>query len=81
MHNTVGEDALATALGGAAASGEEIREYWDGRARTYSNGVLGELACGRLEARADTDVWSELWTQSEQAYYATSPMFLVEAVR
>ena len=35
---------------GYAGLGEEIKSYWDGRATSYSNGVLGELADDRGEA-------------------------------
>ena len=36
---------------------------------------------GAAESRADTSIWKTLWTESEQAYYASSPPFLVEALR
>ena len=31
--------------------------------------------------RADEDAWKRLWTKSEQAYYASSPLFMIEAVK
>lgn len=36
---------------------------------------------GAASVRADESVWEALWTESEQAYYASSPLFLVEAVK
>ena len=41
--------------------------------------VLSRLGASRV--RADERVWERLWTPSEQAYYGSSPMFLVEAVK
>ncbi|MBO4365340.1 MAG: methyltransferase domain-containing protein [Eggerthellaceae bacterium] len=31
--------------------------------------------------RSDEDAWKNLWTASEQLYYSSSPMFMVEAVK
>lgn len=36
---------------------------------------------GISAVRADESVWQDVWTASEQAYYAYAPMFLVEAVK
>ena len=36
---------------------------------------------GASRVRADEGVWKELWTESEQAYYASSPLFLIEAIK
>ena len=36
---------------------------------------------GARHVRADEEVWGELWTESEQAYYGSSPLFLVDAVK
>ena len=47
-----------------------VRPAWDKR-------TLLEL--GAQEVRADEDIWKELWTQGEKSFYASSPMFLVEA--
>lgn len=41
--------------------------------------VLPRLGAKRVHA--NEDVWKEIWTESEQAFYASSPMFLVEAVK
>ena len=36
---------------------------------------------GASNVHADEDIWRRLWTKNEQAFYASSPMFLVEAVK
>ena len=36
---------------------------------------------GATQVHADELIWKELWTESEKVYYASSPMFLVEAVK
>lgn len=36
---------------------------------------------GASQVHADEAIWKELWTESEQVYYASSPMFLVEAIK
>ena len=41
--------------------------------------VLPQL--GASQVLADEDVWRELWTESESQFYATSPLFLVEATK
>ena len=40
----------AERIGNADSLGEEITAYWDGRAQTYSNGVIGELGDERRHA-------------------------------
>ena len=30
---------------------------------------------------ADEDVWMDIWTESEQAFYASSPLFMIEALK
>lgn len=47
-----------------------LRPEWDVRA-------LSDLAFSSV--RADEEVWKTLWTEGEQAFYGSSPMFLVEA--
>ena len=37
--------------------------------------VLGKLGC--TEAKADTKVWEEVWSDVEKANYQSTPMFLV----
>ena len=49
-----------------------IRPAWD-------LDVLSRLGASRV--RADEDVWRDVWTKSEQTYYAYAPLFLVEAVK
>jgi SAM-dependent methyltransferase len=41
--------------------------------------ILGQL--GATSVEADEGIWRELWTESEQAYYRSSPMFLVKATK
>lgn len=49
-----------------------LRPAWD----------LDALAgLGVSTVRADEDAWLRLWSESEQSYYASSPMFMVEAVK
>jgi SAM-dependent methyltransferase len=36
---------------------------------------------GAQHVNVDEDAWANLWTESEYAYYATSPLFMVEAVK
>ena len=36
---------------------------------------------GACHVHADDEVWIDLWTESESAFYATSPLFMVEAVK
>lgn len=50
----------------------KVRPAWDLE-------VLNRL--GASSARADVDIWKRLWTESERRYYASSPMFMVEAVK
>lgn len=50
---------------------KELRPYWDLK-------VLQKLDAA---VRADEEIWRELWTENEQAYYSYAPMFLVEAVK
>lgn len=38
-------------------------------------------ALGATRVRADEDAWLRLWSESERSYYASSPMFMVEAVK
>ena len=47
-----------------------VRPAWDERAL---------LELGACDVRVDEDVWKELWTPGEKAFYASSPLFLVEA--
>lgn len=49
-----------------------IRPAWDLE-------VLARL--GAAHVRADEEVWAELWTESEYAFYASSPLFMVEALK
>lgn len=49
MHNIIGGEAVACA-NLSAESGKEIGEYWEGRAQSYSNGVVGELGDERRES-------------------------------
>ena len=51
---------------------QELRPDWDLQALTE----LGVSA-----VRADTEIWKHVWTESEQRYYAATPMFLVEVVK
>lgn len=48
------------------------RPAWDAEA-------LSQLGFSRV--RCDEDAWLRLWTEGEQAFYATSPMFLIEATK
>lgn len=48
-----------------------VRPAWD--QKTLMN--LGAAV------RVDKEIWRELWTPNEQSYYASSPMFMVEAVK
>lgn len=41
--------------------------------------VLPRLGASRV--RADEDAWLSLWTESEKRFYASSPMFMVEALK
>ena len=36
---------------------------------------------GAAWVRADEDAWMDLWTESERAFYASSPLFMIEAVK
>lgn len=49
-----------------------LRPEWDVE-------TLGEL--GASKVRADVDAWLRVWPESEQRYYGSTPMFLVEAVK
>lgn len=49
-----------------------LRPAWDIEA-------LGSL--GATSVEADEDAWLRLWTPSEQSYYASSPLFVVKAVK
>lgn len=49
-----------------------VRPAWDVE-------VLPRL--GAASVRADEEAWVDLWTESESAFYATSPLFMVEAVK
>ena len=49
-----------------------VRPAWDIR-------VLPRF--GASHVRVDEEAWAELWTKSEAAFYASSPLFMVEAVK
>ena len=49
-----------------------VRPAWD-------LDTLAEL--GAAHVRADEDAWRHLWTEGEKAFYASSPLFMVEAVK
>lgn len=49
-----------------------VRPAWD-------IDVLSRLGVSLV--RTDEGVWRDLWTKSEQSYYAYAPLFLVEAVK
>lgn len=49
-----------------------VRPAWD--VKTLSG-------LGAQHVNVDEDAWANLWTESEYAYYATSPLFMVEAVK
>lgn len=49
-----------------------LRPQWDVE-------VLERLGAARV--RADERVWCDLWTKSEQAFYGSSPLFMIEAYR
>ena len=38
-------------------------------------------ALGAGQVKVDEEAWVDLWTESESAFYATSPLFMVEAVK
>lgn len=50
----------------------ETRPQWDYR-------VLSELGFSHINI--DTDVWRSVWSEGEKAYYATSPLFMIETVK
>lgn len=50
----------------------QLRPAWDVR-------VLTEL--GFSSVRTDEDVWQRVWSDGEKAFYSTSPLFMVEAVK
>ena len=41
--------------------------------------VLGRL--GATDVFIDADIWKRVWSDNEKSYYASSPMFLIEAVK
>ena len=49
-----------------------MRPQWD-------VAVLERL--GASWVSADEDVWMDIWTESEQAFYALSPLFMIEALK
>ena len=49
-----------------------IRPAWDLK-------VLANLGAAKVDA--DENVWQRVWTESEQAYYASSTQFLVRAIK
>ena len=49
-----------------------LRPYWDVH-------VLRDL--GFSDVSVDVDAWKTLWTAGEQAFYGSSPLFLIEATR
>ena len=49
---------------------ELVRPAWD---------IKTLESLGATSVRADEGIWRELWTQTEQDYYASSPLFLIEA--
>lgn len=50
----------------------EMRPAWDVR-------TLNEL--GFSSVRVDKNVWRRVWSDGEKAFYSSSPLFMVEAVR
>ena len=50
----------------------ENRPDWD---------VEALSSIGFKSVAADEEVWRSVWTKGEQAFYATSPLFSVEAVK
>ena len=49
-----------------------LRPQWDAE-------VLARL--GAAWVSVDEKAWMELWTESEQAFYASSPLFMIEALK
>ena len=49
----------------------ELRPEWDIR-------VLTDIG---FRAEADTDVWKSVWNDEEKLHYASTPLFLVSAVK
>ena len=52
---------------------------------TYENRPAWDVealsSIGFKSVAADEEVWRSVWTKGEQAFYATSPLFSVEAVK
>lgn len=45
----------------------------------WDRDALRELGCSQV--RCDEDAWLRLWTEGERAFYGSSPLFLIEAVK
>lgn len=70
--DTAGTDVTAMeAIARQAPLSRHLRPQWD-------LDVLGGLG---MTARADTEVWKQVWTQEEWVNNASTPMFLVSACR
>ena len=50
---------------------EKQRPEWD----------LTVLQTAGMEAKADSEIWKEVWTKEERINNASTPMFLVEGVK
>ncbi len=51
---------------------KEIRPDWDQKAL---------IACGYSKVFSDVDVWKRVWDHEEQINFASTPMFLIQAVK
>lgn len=71
-HATTAEERRCEVIAAELPLTPVVRPAWD-------LDILPEL--GASDVRADENVWAELWTESESRFYASSPLFMVEAVK
>ena len=69
---TEGTDVAAMeAIARQTPLSEKHRPEWD----------LTVLQTAGMEAKADSEIWKEVWTKEERINNASTPMFLVEGVK
>lgn len=69
---TTAEERRCEAIAAELPLTPVVRPAWDLE-------ILSDL--GASHVQADENVWAEVWTESEGRFYASSPLFLIEAVK
>ena len=71
-HATTAEERRCEAIAAELPLTPVVRPAWDIDALT---------GLGASHVQVDEAIWLDLWTEGEQKYYGSSPLFLVEAVK